>query len=268
MSKALLHHAVDAATIGGSALLYHYGRLHDVHDKGEAGDLVTEADRHSEELITGYLKSHCPSHSILAEESGAYASKDSSEFLWVIDPLDGTTNYAHGYPFFAVSVALLYQGNPIVGVVYNPITDELFTAMHNGGGAFLNGRHLQVSNNQELAKSLLATGFPYDRRTNPDTNNYAAFCHLTDLSHGVRRDGSASLDLAYVAAGRLEGYWERGIKAWDIAAGSLLVSEAGGTVSDYQGGSLDLFGGCILATNSFLHRQLSDALLTCPIKLS
>lgn len=245
--------ALQLAKEGASALTKYWGKVRHIQNKDIAGDLVTEADKESERLIIEKLKQLCPSHAILAEESGKHESK-GSEFLWVVDPLDGTTNFAHHYPVFAVSVALVYQGKPIIGVVFNPVQNELFQATL-GRGSFLNGMPLHVSKISILSESLLASGFPYDRRQNPD-NNYAEFCHLTHLTQGVRRGGAAALDLAYVSAGRLEGYWEREIKAWDVAAGIVLVQEAGGLVSGYDGLPVDMYSGRIVATNGLVHQEL------------
>lgn len=252
--------ALALADEGGQVLTHFWGNLSDVRDKQIAGDLVTEADKESEKKILAFLRKEEPSHGILAEESGAHKSHES-EFLWVIDPLDGTVNYAHQFPFFAVSIGLLYQGTPIVGVVYNPIHQEKFHGFL-GGGAYLNNHKIFVSKVNSLNKSLLTTGFPYDRRETKE-NNYAEFCRLTDLTLGVRRPGAAALDLAYVACGRCDGYWERGIHPWDIAAGVLLVKEAGGKVSAYDGGDLDLFSGKILATNGLIHDKLGKELMAC-----
>ena len=188
----------------GAILKKFWGNVKTIKEKHFPGDLVTEADQQAERIILHTLSLHFPDHQILAEESGL--SQKESEFVWVIDPLDGTTNYAHQYPMAAVSIGLLYQQEPILGVIYNPFTEELYQAAK-GLGARLNQLPIQVSNISALSKSLLATGFAYDRRETPD-NNYAEFCHLTNLSQGVRRVGAASLDLAYVACGRLDGYWE------------------------------------------------------------
>ena len=235
-----------------------FGKLEDITEKGRPGDLITEADRASEETVLQVIHRHLPDHAILAEESGAQGNQDA-EYLWAIDPLDGTTNYAHQYPFFAVSVALLIHGQPQVGVVFNPLLQELFRAAK-GLGATRNRRSIRVSQTRELANSLLVTGFAYDRRETSD-NNYAEFCHLTHLTQGVRRGGSASVDLAYVACGKLDGYWERGLSPWDLAAGIVLVEEAGGKVTAYDGSPLVLKSGRILATNGHLHSALSDTLL-------
>ena len=252
--KAHLALALEAAKRGGVVLKKYWGAINSIAHKDTPIDLVTDADRASEEAIIHSIKSAYPTHGILAEESGMHVRLDE-DFLWVIDPLDGTTNYTHQYPVVAVSIALLYQGKPVLGVVYNPILNELFHAAQ-GEGAFFNGKAIHVSHVDSLSRSLLASGFAYDRRENPE-NNYGPFCRLTHLTQGVRRGGAAALDIAYVAAGRLEGYWERGIKPWDIAAGIILVQEAGGKVSAYDEGPFDLASGKILATNGKIHNELS-----------
>lgn len=255
--EVLLDIATEAALSGGAVLQAHWGKLEDIREKGRPGDLVTEADRAAEEAVLSVLKRHVPEHSILAEESGQLGDRQS-EFLWAIDPLDGTTNYAHQYPCVAVSIGLLIEGIPQVGVVFNPIHQELFRAAK-GLGATCNRRSIRVSSTTELEKSLLVTGFAYDRRQTPDTN-YPEFAHLTHLTQGVRRDGSAALDLAYVAAGRFDGYWERGLSIWDIAAGIVLVEEAGGKVTAYDQSPIDLTSGRLLATNGRIHDRLSAEL--------
>lgn len=256
--KNYLHHALEAAKRGAALLKAKWGSIESVGHKGTSIDLVTDVDRASEKAIIQYIKQYYPAHSILAEESGMH-SQQEDEFIWMIDPLDGTTNYTHQYPVVAVSIALLFKGEPVVGVVYNPIMDELFQAAH-GMGATLNGQPLRVSQVETLERSLLASGFPYDRKENPN-NNYGSFCRLTHLTQGVRRGGAASIDMAYVAAGRLEGYWEGGIKPWDVAAGVVLVLESGGRVSAFDGTSLDLTSGKMLATNGRIHSDLIQELL-------
>lgn len=245
---------------GGEVLKSYWGKLSDLHirEKKFPGDLVTEADKLSEEKIIEIIKKDCPSHAILSEEAG-FLSSEKDEFLWVIDPLDGTTNYTHQFPFVAVSIALLYRRIPIVGVVYNPILEELFCAAKTFG-AFLNEKKICVSETSELSNSLLVTGFPYDRRENLD-NNFQEFIQLTNLTQGVRRIGAASLDLAYVASGKLDGFWEKGLKPWDMAAGALLVEEARGKVSSYDNTPLDLMASKILASNGKLHEAISKELL-------
>ncbi|MFN5855356.1 MAG: inositol monophosphatase family protein [Pseudanabaenaceae cyanobacterium] len=248
--------ATEAACAGGAVLRSYFGKLQEVAEK-QPGDLVTIADKESEQVVLDIIKRHFPDHGILAEESGNVGIAES-EFLWAIDPLDGTTNFAHQYPFFAVSIALLVNGVPEVGVVYAPFFDELFRAA-TGLGATCNRQPMHTSSITELRKSLLVTGFAYDR-TRVIDNNYAEFCHFTHLTQGVRRGGSAAMDLAYVACGRIDGYWERGLSIWDLAAGVVLVREAGGMVTAYDGTAVDLPSGRLLATNTHLHQAISDEL--------
>jgi myo-inositol-1(or 4)-monophosphatase len=250
--------ATEAALAAGAVLQKYWGNLETVKEKGRPGDLVTEADAAAEAVVLEILDRHFPDHQVLAEESGKQGN-EASQYLWAIDPLDGTTNYAHQYPFFATSIGLLADGVPQVGVIFDPFRQELFRAAK-GLGATRNRQPISVSTTDNLANSLLVTGFAYDRHETVD-NNYAEFCHLTHLTQGVRRAGAASLDLAYVACGRLDGYWERGLSPWDIAAGVLLVEEAGGKVTAYDQTPFDLHSGRILATNGSLHQPLSDALL-------
>lgn len=253
--------ATEAAMAAGAVLQDYWGKLRTVEEKGRPGDLVTEADKAAELSILNILHRHFPNHQILAEESGQLGD-NNSEYLWAIDPLDGTTNYAHQYPLAAVSIGLLIQGVPQIGVVFNPFHNELFRAAK-GLGATCNRRPIRVSQTPELNKSLLVTGFPYDRRETTD-NNYAEFCHLTHLTQGVRRSGSASLDLCHVASGCLDGYWERGLQPWDVAAGLVLVEEAGGKVTAYDGSPVAIYSGRILATNGHLHQELSRELMRVP----
>ncbi|MEY2978995.1 MAG: hypothetical protein RLZZ435_3134 [Cyanobacteriota bacterium] len=250
--------ATEAALAGGAILQQYWGQLNDIRGKGRWGDLVTEADIASEKAVLEVMQRHLPDHAILAEESGLQKSATNHSLLWAIDPLDGTTNYAHQYPFYSVSIGLLVEGVPQVGVVYLPFFNELFRAA-TGLGATLNRQPIQVSTTTELAQSLLVTGFAYDRRETSD-NNYAEFCHLTHVTQGVRRGGSAASDLAYVACGRLDGYWERGLSPWDLAAGIVLVREAGGEVTAYDRSPLQLETGRMLATNGHLHIPLSQEL--------
>lgn len=259
--RIFLDIATEAACSAGVILQDNWGKNIVVEEKGRAGDLVTQVDQQAETKILQVLQTHVPNHGILAEESGRLGDQHS-EYLWAIDPLDGTTNYAHGYPIACVSIALLRKGIPQVGVIYDPFRNELFRAAK-GWGATLNRLPMQVSVTTELSKSLLVTGFAYDRTETKD-NNYAEFCYLTHLTQGVRRGGSAALDLAYVACGRLDGYWERGIRPWDIAAGIVLVEEAGGRVSAYDQSALVIESGRILATNGKLHSSLSQALQETP----
>ncbi len=248
-----LSKATEIAKEAGEILRSYWGKLSNIQEKTYGWDLVTEADQESEDIILGRLKEYFPDHSILSEESGEHLA-DQSAYCWVVDPLDGTTNYTHQYPLVSISIALLHEGIPIIGIVYNPIMEELFQSVRKQG-SFLNNQPITVSSVKSLDKSLLSTGFAYDRKLNPD-NNYAEFCRITHISQGVRRGGSAAIDLAYVAAGRLDGYWERGLNPWDIAAGVLLIEEAGGKVSSYEGKSLDLNTGRLVATNGLIHNEL------------
>ena len=250
--------ATESVLAAGAILEDLYGKLEAIAEKGRPGDLVTEADKKAESTILEILARHCPDHAILAEESGYLGDQTANPYLWAIDPLDGTTNYAHGYPIACVSVGLMIGGIPQVGAIYNPFRRELFRGAK-GLGATLNRRPIRVSQTATLEKSLLVSGFAYDRRETLD-NNYAEFCNLTHLTQGVRRSGSAALDLADVACGRLEGYWERGIKAWDIVAGVVILEEAGGTVTSYDNDALDIQSGRILATNGLIHQELSRSL--------
>ena len=259
--SGFLEIATEAAIAAGEVLLSYLGNIGTATQKGRPGDLVTVADKASEAVVLEILQRHFPTHAILAEESGKLGLAES-EYLWAIDPLDGTTNYAHQYPFFAVSIGLLIGGVPEVGVIFDPFHQELFRAAK-GLGATKNRRPIQVSTTNQLSESLLVSGFAYDRHETTD-NNYAEFCHLTHLTQGVRRSGSAALDLAHVACGRVDGYWERGIAPWDISAGVILLQEAGGKVTAYDQSLLSIESGRILATNGLIHHSLSQELIKVP----
>ncbi len=255
--QTFLDIATEAALAGGVVLESYWGNLDTVEEKGRSGDLVTIADKEAEAAVLAVIQRHFPDHAILAEESGQLGDQ-AAPLLWAIDPLDGTTNFAHQYPFSSTSVGLLINGMPAVGAIYDPFHRELFRAAK-GIGATRNRRPIQVSKTAELKNSLLVTGFAYDRRETND-NNYAEFCRFTHLTQGVRRGGSASIDLAYVACGRLDGYWERGLSPWDLAAGVVIVEEAGGKVTAYDGSSFDIQSGRILASNVHLHQAMQDVL--------
>lgn len=221
-----------------------------VEYKGEA-DLVTEADRACERLLLELIRKQWPEHDIVAEESGARST--GAEFRWYVDPLDGTTNFAHGFPFFCISLGLEQRGELIAGVIYDPVHDEMFQA-EKGLGAYLNGNRIQVSKTPRVIESLLGTGFPSKKRhQNPNIFFYHV---LTLRSHGVRRPGSAALDLTCIACGRCDGYWEFNLNPWDTAAGVLLVREAGGGVSDFRGGAFDISSREVLASNGLIHDEL------------
>jgi myo-inositol-1(or 4)-monophosphatase len=216
-------------------------------------DLVTEADRASEQLIVDRLHRQFPNHAILAEEGGG--NDGSSEYCWYVDPLDGTTNFAHGFPVYNVSLGLERSGEMIAGVIYDPTRDEMFQA-ELGSGAYLNGKPIHVTATSRIEDSLSATGFPSRKRH--QNVNIHFYYQLAMMSHGVRRAGAAALDLAYVACGRLDFFWEFALKPWDVAAGSLLVREAGGLCTDMSGEPLDLRGAHILADNERLHAEVLD----------
>jgi myo-inositol-1(or 4)-monophosphatase len=254
----LLDFAIQTAREAGRVLADRFGRNLKISNKSEI-DLVTESDLASEKVIIDRIKTHYPRHSILAEESGISNPDDhESGWLWIIDPLDGTTNYAHGYPCFCVSIALAHQGRMEIGVVYDPIRDEMFAA-ERGQGASLNSRRISVSGTMNLSAALLCTGFPYDVR---ERNEFARhFANFIMKAQGVRRDGAAALDLAYVAAGRFDGFWEEGLKPWDVAAGALIIEEAGGRVSKYRGEPLDIYSPPIVASNGLIHDQMREVLL-------
>jgi len=247
--------AIAAAAKAGKYLKDNLDNSHQVSFKGEI-DIVTEGDRQAERMIIEMISARHPDHAILAEESPARQS--GALCRWIVDPLDGTTNYAHGYPVFCVSIALEVAGERVLGVVYNPMLDEMFVA-EKGRGAFLNGRPIRVSATAEMSKCLLATGFPYDIRCSTD-NNLDLFAALAVQVQAVRRAGSAALDLAYVAAGRFDGFWELKLHPWDTAAGCLLVEEAGGVVTDLQGGVFTLDAPHVVAANDLIHPQLLEAL--------
>lgn len=243
--------AVSAARAAGALQRERLWLEHDIAFKGES-NLVTEVDNACEEMIVGAIRDRYPEHDILAEEN-EYIPLNSSH-KWIIDPLDGTTNYAHGFPWFAVSIALEIKGEVQAGVVYHPMMDELFTATK-GKGALLNGSPIHVSRRAPLKNCLLATGFPYDR-TWENENNFANFGKMQMAARAVRRAGAAALDLAYVAAGRLDGYWECKLKPWDVAAGKLLVEEAGGRVTNHKGEPYSIYDHRILVSNGLIHEEM------------
>lgn len=245
-----LENAVEIAREAGALLANYYERRIPFELKGEF-DLVTEADRASERLVVERLRSHFPAHNIVAEEGGGHES--ASEYAWYVDPLDGTTNFAHSFPMFNVTLGLARAGEVIAGVVYDPIRQEMFTA-ERGAGAYLNNRRIHVSAVRQLGDSLASTGFPSRKRHH--NVNIHFYYQLAMASHGVRRTGSAAIDLAYVACGRLDFFWEFGLKPWDMAAGTLLVQEAGGRTSDMRGGAHTITGSeHLLADNGLLHDQ-------------
>ena len=247
--------ARQAAIESGKVLNRLFGQTQKITKKGDI-DLVTEADLQSERLILRTLSRHFPQDSIMTEESGYF--NHHSQRIWIIDPLDGTTNFAHAFPFFAISIALQFQRDVVLGVVFNPYMNEHFEAVK-GMGASLNNKPIKVSQAKELGESLLATGFPYDVNKRPD-DVIALFKKFTVLGQGVRRPGSAAIDLCYVAAGRLDGFWEERLKPWDTAAGSLIVQEAGGRVTSYEGTPYSPYQKNIVAANPFIHEAMLNVL--------
>ena len=243
--------AEEAAREAGKLIVRHSLEPREVNYKGKS-DIVTKTDRQSEELVLGRIRNRFPEHAIVAEESGSSAT--GSEFCWYVDPLDGTTNFAHGFPMFCVAIALEHRGEVVMAVVYDPLREELFKAVK-GQGAFLNDQRLRVSTTPSLDESLLATGFPPSARANIKIN-LELYLRFTEISHGVRRPGSASLDLCYLAAGRLDGFWELKLKPWDKAPGALLVLEAGGKITDLDGGPFVLLGDPIFASNGLIHAEM------------
>ncbi len=253
--KDFLTVAADAARRAGRILRENIGGERKISYKGDI-NLVTEMDTRSEHTIVDAIREAFSDHGIIAEEETQISN--TSGYRWIIDPLDGTTNYAHGYPCFSVSIALEFENEIITGVVYDPMRDELFSAQK-GKGARLNGKKIAVSGIDTLLKSLLSTGFPYDRKVS-EKNNMEYFHRLLMASQEVRRDGSAALDLCSVAAGRFDGFWELKLKPWDVAAGSLIVREAGGMVTDLAGRSFDLHAEEILASNGRIHAAMVEEL--------
>jgi len=255
---ALRETAAELARAAGAVLLEGYGRAHTPERKGRI-DLVTEYDRRSERVLLDAIARRTPGAAVLAEESGAHAGAPAGAgatgaLRWILDPLDGTTNFAHNYPFFAVSIAAELDGELAAGAVFDPVRDDLFAAAR-GHGATLNGAPIRVSNVAQIEDALLVTGFPYDVREHPE-RSLPQFQAFLMRAQGVRRDGSAALNLCYLAAGRFDGFWEASLSPWDVAAGALLIREAGGVLTDYEGGPFALDTKRILATNGRLHEEM------------
>jgi myo-inositol-1(or 4)-monophosphatase len=246
---------IRAAYRGGDVLRRHFGHLFEIRKKGVI-DLVTTADIESEQAIVEIIGSAFPDHGILAEETGL---KDGlPEMRWVIDPLDGTTNFAHGLPIFAVSIAFMYEAKPVFGIVFNPVSGEAFTALA-GRGASLNSQIIGVSNTDTVRDSLLVTGFPYDLARRPK-NILSRFASCLAAAQGIRRLGSAALDLCYVACGRFDGFWEENLKPWDTAAGMVIALEAGARITNFDGQPYDINQKQILATNGHIHSEMRTLL--------
>ena len=240
----------------GNLIKEGFGQNFQIEFKTNESNLVTEIDQKSEKLIKEYIAKEFPTHGILAEESGA--TEGDSEYLWVIDPIDGTTNFAHGLPIFSVSIGVQKKGETICGVVLDVMRDAMYSA-EIGSGAFCNGQKLSVSKNDNLKRSVLVTGFPYDIADNPN-NAIERFGAFLRNSRAVRRLGSAAIDLCYVASGVFDGYWEVSLHPWDMCAGKLLVEEAGGIVTNFKNEKMDIYSKQILATNNFVHNSMLEIL--------
>ncbi|MDE3168976.1 MAG: inositol monophosphatase [Acidobacteriota bacterium] len=250
-----LQAAIEIAREAGAILRKGYERPKEIAYKGEV-DLITDSDRLSEQLVVSRLREYFPDHGIVAEEGSRQDAADA-KYCWHVDPLDGTTNFAHGYPCFCVSLGLLEDGEPIVGVVLNPVYNELFAAAR-GEGAYLNDRRIHVSSVESLSQSLVATGFPTHHRKKSANINY--YWEFTLRSHGVRRDGAAALDLCAVACGRFDGFWEFGLKTWDTAAGTILVREAGGVITDIDGHPFRPGARVVIASNGKIHDEMRQVI--------
>lgn len=255
MKKEICEYAKKLALEAGEILKRKFGKVRRINFKGEI-NIVTEADCISQEYIKKSIKEKYPDHSILSEED--LEIKSSAPFRWIVDPLDGTTNFAHGLPIFAVSIAVEYEGEIFTGVVYNPISKELFWA-ERGEGAFLGKRRIKVSETNSLSKALLATGFPYDIREDSN-NNLNHFSNFALKAQAIRRLGAAALDLCYVACGRFDGFWELKLFPWDVAAGILIVEEAGGKITDFKGFPTDIYSKEIVASNGKIHNEMIKVL--------
>jgi myo-inositol-1(or 4)-monophosphatase len=253
--------AVETARAAGAILREMLGQV-EIEHKGIV-DLVTDADRASESLVASRLSEAFPTHRLVGEEGIARVNGagDAAEYTWIVDPLDGTTNYSHGYPHFGVSIALAHGAEVVLGVVYDPMRDELFQA-ERGMGAWLNDRPIRVSTTDTLIRALLATGFSYDLSERAE--QLAIWGVMQSRTQGIRRDGAAALNLCYVGAGRLDGFWEEPLQPWDMAAGALIVEEAGGLVTDYRGGTFDPFGAGVIAANPGLYAAILDVVQAAP----
>lgn len=247
---------IEIAKQAGKFLKENQGKISEIIEKGSFTNLVTDIDKRSEKMIVDFIHKNFPTHEILAEEGGE--TKSSSEYKWIVDPLDGTTNFTHGFPIYCVSVGLEYKGKIVAGVVYDPNFDELFVA-EKGSGAFLNNSPIKVTQVSDLRHAMLATGFPYDVKDDP-FNCIEHFNTFLLHAQAIRRLGSAALDICYVAAGRLDGFWEVNLHPWDTAAAVLIATEAGGKVTDFRGGEYSIYDKNILLSNGLIHDQMITVL--------
>ena len=264
-TEKLLEVAKEAAYEAGEIQLSYFGKKKEIFHKSSEFDLVTHSDKLSEEKIVSIIQANFPGHDILGEESGSHGTH-KSEYLWVIDPLDGTTNFAHNFPHFAVSIGLVKNGKIFMGVVHDVCKNELFWAAE-GTGAFLNSEPIEVSQIEELKKSLLATGFPCSKEKTLE-ENFVYFKEFVYKSQAVRRPGAAALDLCYVAAGRLDGFWELNLAPWDVTAGTCIVREAGGKVTNFDSEDFNPEIKNIIASNSLIHEYMKETLFSCKEKIN
>ncbi|GJL66613.1 MAG: inositol monophosphatase [Nitrospirales bacterium] len=248
--------AIEAAQLGGSILTDYAQKGFEIHKKAEI-NLITEADLASEQAIVGIINHAFPSHQVLAEEEGLQTTHNSP-YKWIIDPLDGTTNFAHGFPMYNVSIGVEHEGSVEIGVVLDPTRNELFVA-RKGHGSTLNNKAINVSATPKLGDALLVTGFAYDVHTVAD-NNLKEFCEFSLRARGMRRTGTAAIDLCYIACGRFDGFWELKLNPWDTAAGKLIVEEAGGKVTNYTGEPFSIYGQDLIASNGMIHQEIVDVL--------
>ncbi|MEO8398673.1 MAG: inositol monophosphatase family protein [Ignavibacteriaceae bacterium] len=250
---------IEISKQAGELIREGFGKNFKIEYKTNEINLVTEIDKASEKMITDFIKNKYPGHSILAEESGEYKNKNS-DFIWVIDPLDGTTNFAHGLPIFSVSIGVQKNGETIAGAIYDVMRDVVYSS-EKGGGAFADSEKIFVGENDKLLHSVLVTGFPYNVADVEDFI-FENFENFTRKSRGIRRLGSAAIDLCYVAKGVFDGYWETQLHPWDLCAGKLIVEEAGGIVTDFKGNEIDIYSNQVLAANKFIHKRMKEIIKT------
>ena len=252
----MIDKVIEITKIAGEVVREGFGKNFEIELKGSVTNLVTEIDKKSEQVIIDFIKKNFHNHSVLAEESGQF--KTESEYVWVIDPLDGTTNFAHGLPIFSVSIGVQKNGETICGAVYDIMRNAMYSAEKNSG-SFLNGKKINVNNNSDLSRSVLVTGFPYDVAENP-LNAVEKFSAFLKKTRAIRRLGSAAIDFCYVAQGVFEGFWEVSLNPWDICAGKLIVEEAGGIVTDFSNSEINIDSKQILATNKLVHQEMLEIL--------
>lgn len=252
----MINKVIQISKIAGEIIREGFGKNFFIEYKTNLSNLVTEIDKKSEETIINFVKKEFPTHSVLAEETGSYEA--SSEYLWVVDPLDGTSNFAHGFPIFSVSIGVQKNNETICGVVYDVMNDIVYSS-EKGGGAFRNSQQIKVNTNDDIRKSMIVTGFPYNVAENPD-HVFERFIAFLKTARAVRRLGSAAIDFCYVASGVFDGFWEVHLNPWDLCAGKLIVEEAGGLVTNFEGKVSDIYSKQILATNGKVHKKMVEIL--------